>query len=373
MMQWPIDSEKPHHWVASRWLSFTLLAGGGVHTLACWLALQLDFFRGTPSDFYLLFALIWTCNLALLALGLCGAFGRLKDSQISAIVLCWSTLTVLVSAFFVDQIRLCIMVFFFAIVQAGVFHASRRLLIGLGVFAVAGYGAILMMVHLLYPTMVEWGTELVQWLAFAVVTAGAMILAVDIATLRRVVTLRNRQLAAIATRILNMAMHDELTDLYNRRHAIERLGKLRELASRGGLSLYVAYLDLDHFKRINDNHGHGVGDEVLMRFAALLKQHFSNRDFAARIGGEEFLLVLVNADAHAAKQRLDALLEAWRSTRFEGHSTIVMTVSAGLAEFRLQESLTEWLARADAALYQAKSQGRDCVCLAQDAAPEALS
>lgn len=365
MMQWSTDSQT-HHWATGPWLVFTLLAGGSVHTLACWLALQLDFFRGTPADFSLLFGCIWAGNLLLLVLGLSGAAGRLTESQTSAVVLCWSTLIVLISAFFVDQIRLCIMVFFFAIVQAGVFHATKRLLIGLGVLAVSGYGVILLAVHLLYPTMVDWGTELVQWVAFTVVTAGAMILAVDIATLRRIVALRNRQLAAIATRILDMAMHDELTGLYNRRHAMERLGKLRELASRGGLSLQVAYLDLDHFKRINDSHGHGVGDEVLMRFGTLLKEHFSERDFAARIGGEEFLLVLVNASAETAWARVDAFCKTWAATRLAGHPDIIMTTSAGLAEFQPQESLTEWLARADVALYQAKSLGRNRVCQAGD-------
>jgi diguanylate cyclase (GGDEF)-like protein len=373
MMQWPTDPGT-HHWATARWLSFTLLAGGSVHTLACWLALQLDFFRGAPSDFYLLFSVIWAGNLLLLALGLCGAMGRLTERQISAIVLCWSTLIVLVSAFFVDQIRLCIMVFFFAIVQAGVFHASRRLLIWLGVFAVAGYGVILLVVHLLYPTMVDWLTEMVQWVAFTVVAVGAMFLAVDISTLRRIVAVRNRQLAAIAARILNMAMHDELTGLYNRRHAMERLGKLRELASRGGLGLHVAYLDLDHFKRINDSHGHGTGDEVLRRFAALLKRHFSDQDFAARIGGEEFLLVLVNRSADDAWRRLEVLRQEWRETRFDNRPDIIMTVSVGLAEFRLRESLTEWLARADAAMYRAKSLGRNRVCVAGSGEPqEALS
>lgn len=358
-MGWSIRSTDSQSGVPLRWLLFTLLAGGFVHTLACWLALQLDFFRGASADFYRLFGVIWVCNLLLFFVGLRPSLLHLNKHQVIAIVLYWSTLVVLVSSFFIDQLRLCIMVFFFAIVQTGVFHTSRRLLMALGAFAILGYATILMVVHLSYPTLIDWSTELVQWLAFSMVAAGAMFLAVDISTLRRVVAVRNRQLANVVTRIQNMAMHDELTELHNRRSAMEQLAKLRELAGRGEVTLQLAYLDLDHFKQVNDTHGHGFGDVVLKRFAKLLKDSLTQRDFAARIGGEEFLLVFVKSSRDEARERLEAMRQRWQETRFEEHPDMAVTLSAGLSEFCHQESLTEWLTRTDAALYAAKTSGRN--------------
>jgi diguanylate cyclase (GGDEF)-like protein len=368
MMLELVDLESASEKVTWRWLCFTLLAGGVVCTLICWLALQFDFFRGTSAVFEQVFGIIWLCSLTLLCVGGLHRKLHISEDWIIALVLVWSTLIVLISAFCVQQIRLCVMVLFFAIVQAGVFRASRRLLIGLGVLAEVGYGVILLAVHMFFPTMVDWSAELVQWLAFTVVTAGAMFLAVDISTLRVSVVLRNRQLESIADQILDMAMHDELTGLCNRRHAMERLSKLRELAARGGPFLHIAYLDLDHFKRINDDYGHAVGDEVLHSFAKVLRVGLSGRDFAARIGGEEFLLVLVQHKDEEALAHLEFLRERWCSTRLPNHEDIRMTVSAGIAPFRLRESLTEWLARADAALYQAKALGRNRVCMASDQA-----
>lgn len=358
-MGWSLHSTEPRAGVPLAWLAFTLLAGGIVHTLACWLALQLDFFRGGGPVFYRLFAVIWVCGLLLFVLGLKPSLLRLNKSQVIGIILCWSTLVVLVSAFFVDQLRLCIMVFFFGIVQTGVFHATRRLLIFLGVFATLGYALILVVVHLFYPTMIDWSTELVQWLAFTGVAAAAMFLAVDISTLRRVVEVRNRQLTSIVTRIQNMAMHDELTGLHNRRSAMEQLTKLRELAGRGEISLHIAYLDLDHFKRTNDTYGHGFGDVVLKRFAVLLQENTTKRDFVARIGGEEFVMVLVKVTADEALARLERLRTQWQENRFDEHPELVMTLSAGMGEFCQHESLAEWMTRADTALYEAKTGGRN--------------
>ncbi len=346
------------------WLFFTILAGGLVHTLACWLALQLDFFRGNDADFYQLFSVVWGGNILLLAAGATGLLWRFKQDTITLLVLGWSTLVVLVSAFFVDQIRLCIMVFFFAIVQAGVFHASRNMLITLGIIASLGYLVSIVVVHTLYPSLVELTAELSQWAAFTLVTVGALVLAVDITTLRHAVVAKNNALTHLMERVRTMATHDELTGLYNRRYAMERIGKLLGLAERNNIPLYLAYLDLDHFKQINDTYGHAFGDQVLSQFAELLQNNFTGQDFAARIGGEEFLLILVNETRDQARTRLDELRKQWQACRFPDQPDVEITMSAGLGACHQQDSHVEWIARVDRALYQAKQSGRNRLIMA---------
>lgn len=346
------------------WLTYGLLAGGAAHTLACWLMLQLDFFRGSATVFLVLFTFIWLGHLALLLLGSFRRQLRISSELVVGLVLVWSTLVVLASAFFIDQMRLGVMVFFFAIVQTGVFRASRRLLIGIGLLAVLGYGVILLWVHLWYAVAISWQAELNQWLAFSLVTGWAMALALDINELKALLHLRNGQLEDVAKRIIGIAMHDDLTGLYNRRHAMGRLGKLRELALRNGLSLQLAYLDLDHFKQLNDRYGHAFGDEVLTHFADLLRQCASGRDFAARIGGEEFLLVLMETDAASAARQMQAFCRLCGEQRFAEQPDARLTVSIGLSEFDGKQTLAGWLAAADAALYCAKQEGRDRVVAA---------
>jgi diguanylate cyclase (GGDEF)-like protein len=127
-------------------------------------------------------------------------------------------------------------------------------------------------------------------------------------------------------------------------------------------------IDLDHFKKINDEHGHGIGDEVLERFGAILKtvSHRQN-DICARWGGEEFTVILRNCDLHGANVFVERLLRRIREDlvihRKGGH-LIRATASLGVAQRASDESMTELMVRADQAMYEAKRAGRDCVKVA---------
>lgn len=157
------------------------------------------------------------------------------------------------------------------------------------------------------------------------------------------------------------AIEDPLTGLFNRRHLMDAGAALLSLLNRRGESVAVAIVDLDHFKGINDRHGHETGDRVLKGFADLARQQMRAEDIVCRYGGEEFVLVLPGATAAQAVQRLDELLLAFGALRFvdaqgrELHGSF----SAGVAEARgPQDALPALLARADAALYAAKRGGR---------------
>lgn len=152
------------------------------------------------------------------------------------------------------------------------------------------------------------------------------------------------------------ALTDELTGLSNRRHLRE---SLRELAARE-TGLAVALLDLDHFKRVNDEHGHATGDAVLRHFALLLQDRTQRDDLSGRLGGEEFLLVMRQTDRAQAVRRVQALLHALRTCLpLPGLPQLRITASAGLVFPAPGETTGQLLARADRLLYRAKAGGRN--------------
>ena len=171
------------------------------------------------------------------------------------------------------------------------------------------------------------------------------------------------QLLLDLMRARNDAAHDGLTGLANRRSALARLDAEIAQAHRRGQPLTLMTLDLDHFKRVNDDYGHAAGDRVLTEFANVLRESLRLGDLGARIGGEEFIALLPQTEALAALQvaeRIREQCEALRVSSDEG-AAIQFTISIGLAELSAGDDGAALLARADRALYRAKHSGRNRV------------
>ncbi len=164
--------------------------------------------------------------------------------------------------------------------------------------------------------------------------------------------------------IYQLAVHDPLTDLHNRRHFVEMADREIVQALRHGRPLTLCIIDVDLFKPINDRYGHISGDEVLRRIGALVRQQARSGDIAARIGGEEFALLLPECtleDAIATAERLRASVEAARFP-LDGEDQR-LTISIGVATLADGcASRGALMAAADAALYRAKDEGRNRVC-----------
>jgi len=169
-----------------------------------------------------------------------------------------------------------------------------------------------------------------------------------------------------------LATHDPLTGLLNRREFDRILAEECERAARFGDSLALVLLDLDHFKLINDRHGHPVGDAVLREVARRLRAQVRSVDRVLRLGGEEFAFVLVQTDRAGARQVADRAMAAIRGEPVAAGVTIdlVVTASAGVAVLPGDAATAIALvAAADQALYAAKAAGRDRVMVASAAAP----
>lgn len=162
-----------------------------------------------------------------------------------------------------------------------------------------------------------------------------------------------------AARSLAQANTDSLTEVLNHRRGWELLQLDAKRASRYGRALALIFLDLDHFKAVNDTHGHAAGDRVLMTVARELKRHVRGTDLLIRWGGEEFVVVCVETDLAQARQLTERLRAAVATAAVRG--VVGVTASFGVAELGPGESAQVLLDRVDDRLYTAKSLGRNQV------------
>lgn len=176
----------------------------------------------------------------------------------------------------------------------------------------------------------------------------------------------SEELARLNKALEELAVRDPLTGLLNRRYLDEAMVREIAQAERSGQAVSFVLIDLDHFKRLNDMHGHRAGDAVLQAVGALLAQSIRAGDLACRYGGEEFLLVLPGTSAEVALERANALRKSLAGLQLRaGAERVGVTLSAGIATYPDHGATCEALIHeADAALYAAKASGRDCVRLA---------
>jgi diguanylate cyclase (GGDEF)-like protein len=180
---------------------------------------------------------------------------------------------------------------------------------------------------------------------------------------RRTVDLEREKGELMRTReqMRHYAEHDDLTALWNHRIIVERLRIEVDRSRREGLPLSIILADLDFFKRINDTYGHPAGDQVLKEASAIFQRMVRSYDWVGRYGGEEFLLILPGSGYMHARQRAEDLRMAFETACVrEGEGAISLTASFGVAS-GFPASHEELIREADAALYRAKNNGRNCV------------
>lgn len=178
---------------------------------------------------------------------------------------------------------------------------------------------------------------------------------------------RKRYMDALRTRLdqsLELAITDQLTGLYNRRFLTAQLAPLAQRAQCGGDPVSVMIVDLDHFKRINDTHGHDVGDAILREFAVRLATNVRPSDFACRFGGEEFVVIMPRTTGDVACLAAERLRRHICAAPFQTprlSAPLDVTISVGVASAEAGDDSDALLKRADEALYDAKNAGRNRV------------
>ena len=164
--------------------------------------------------------------------------------------------------------------------------------------------------------------------------------------------------------IYRMMITDGLTGIANRRKLDEALENEFLRAKRYGRPLSIAILDADHFKKVNDTHGHIVGDFVLKKLATLFQQNIRREELLGRYGGEEFVVVMPEVDSSGAFQLAEKLRKTVESTVFKsGEAELPITISVGVATLGAEESVKAFIDTADQALYKSKEDGRNRVTI----------
>jgi diguanylate cyclase (GGDEF)-like protein len=213
------------------------------------------------------------------------------------------------------------------------------------------------------PTSTIAGQALV-WATVLGVLLRAIGVADFVSGLRRRLHEKNDALRVALARIEILAHSDELTGLSNRRSVMQWLGEHLPLCERTRQPVTIALLDIDFFKRINDDFGHHTGDRVLEAFAHCASAALRSTDRLGRFGGEEFILVLVSTSLQEAMEPLERMRARVAACDWSNiDPALRVTVTIGAAAYRHGDTINDLLVRADVALYRGKASGRNCVVL----------
>lgn len=170
----------------------------------------------------------------------------------------------------------------------------------------------------------------------------------------------NLETLELLAKLRDTTYRDYLTQLFNRRYLFEKAEKQFRAAKSAGHSITMCVMDIDHFKRINDSHGHHAGDTVLRTISALFHEHFPDC-ITFRLGGEEFGLITLNIPFEVTLSRIEQFQQDLKDTPMDLGHPVYVTASFGVTD-ELTDQLDEMLQAADRLLYQAKQQGRDRIC-----------
>ena len=250
------------------------------------------------------------------------------------------------------------------ILMFGIFGLTTRQMLGVLVYSLVAFGVASGVVAASdepdYPPVVA-----AAYVGMVVVVLlSSTFLTTRVQSTREHLRRQKAELAQALEQIRQLATHDDLTGLLNRRAMLDRMQLEQRRSLRSGSPLLIAQLDIDHFKVVNDTHGHAAGDLVLQSFADTVRRNVRDTDVLARWGGEEFVLLLCDtpaADAVALMERLRQAVQAMQVPVAHSGQPITVTVSIGLARHTPADPLAGTLERADRALYAAKAGGRNRV------------
>lgn len=283
---------------------------------------------------------------------------RLRDPSMTEMQLMVSMFAAMVLISQANEARGALLMFLPVPLLFGVLRLNFRQMGRVGIVGLAAYAGVIAVIAINQPERVRLSLEMLNLMSLAAVMVFVCLMCGYISKIRA-------DLASAVAKIGELAHRDSLTSLFNRRNLMEKLdleiARCHRQKCRG---ITLCMVDLDHFKRVNDTFGHPVGDEVVVSVAKCLRESIRVVDYVARYGGEEFI-VLMDADsdnlALAICERIRAQVGQLRITALQELS---ISVSIGIASLAMGESSASLIERADKALYLAKMDGRNCICMA---------
>ncbi len=292
---------------------------------------------------------------------------RFADPSLTVPMIAAAIITLAFVIYYAGQARSVFLLIYLMPFLFGVFRLSTRALLILTLSTITLYLAAILAILRYKPETLDLRLEIVQWIVLCVVLTWFAFMGGYISRLRRILAENNARLETAFKTIQEMSVRDELTGSYNRRYLMQILVQEKNRIDRGGREMAVGIMDVDFFKRVNDQYGHLAGDEVLRVFSQEAQRSLRTSDFFGRYGGEEFLIILTQTPLDGAQVIADRFRQALEAIRFpEIDAALRVSVSIGIAQYSPGEEVVQTLARADAALYKAKHLGRNRVELAAD-------
>ncbi len=289
---------------------------------------------------------------------------HLADPSMTMPQMMVAALGAMTGIYFTDVVRGVMLLAYIVTILFGVFRFRMRHYIAYTFFSMASYSLVIWLLCKYHPEHINLKIELLQWVVLGAVLIWFSIVGAYISGLRKKISHANRELQSALNIINELAIHDDLTKVYNRRHLFEELQRQKALADRGKNVFSIAMVDLDHFKRANDTYGHLMGDEILKHLIQTVKHEIREADCLARYGGEEFIIVMSSTDIKEAEECAQRVKKTVEKLKFPGFpESFGITISIGITVYKPVESIEQLIARADAALYRAKTSGRNQVVL----------
>lgn len=341
---------------------------GAAHTLICWLGLQQGYFWLSTGTWWLLTLAAWIGYVGFPWLIYRNYNLKFKDPSLTRLQILWYVGFNSLFLYFAPDMRAILCMHFFVVMLFGIFRAQPKGFAFLVALLLSAYFLPLFAHLILRPAAgIDFKFEFLLAIGFSFILLGIGLVGMEISRLRHALKQRNLALNEAMHKISSMAITDELTTLCNRRHLMNILRRQKGLADRGDYDFTLCFVDLDYFKRINDTFGHQAGDKTLQAVAKVLQASVRDVDYVARLGGEEFVLLLVRTglrDAAQVAERVRIAIEMLDLSDIE--TGLKLTVSQGIAQYQRSESIEEVMHRADLALYEAKRCGRNCIITEAD-------
>ncbi len=286
-----------------------------------------------------------------------GAVQRIRQRTLKLAIVTTALVCMLGIFYLAPVTQILLTPFAFVAIAYGIFTVPRRTCLALATGVMFAYALIVWLHYAQQQNGALLRLELMHLLALLVSLPAFIVLMGKVQRLYRSLYQASRKIKNIQ----EDAQRDTLVGCFNRRYVLAALEEQKQLADESGIPLCLAVLDLDHFKRINDELGHLGGDEVLRTFSRIAQQGVRGGDVFGRYGGEEFLLIFPGTSLLPALNTCERIRAQVETYAWTGLLKGRVTVSIGVTQYVLGESVLEFFSRADTAMYMAKEGGRNQV------------
>jgi diguanylate cyclase (GGDEF)-like protein len=340
----------------------TLIASVGsfLYSLVILICYKLGYVLIDGQQLMIIISVFWVGHIAAVSFVYRQHRKRVLVLDMTLLHMVWAILFVSIVLYHTVDIRPALMMAYLTILPFGAFRLHWRGFFGITLFTLSCYALALFLLQQSRPGHWSPEVEVIIGLTFLLAMLGYCTVGHEFSVMRDRLSDSNDRLKRALVKIEELAITDELTGLYNRRHLMNVLEQQRAITNREGSSFVLAFIDLDNFKRVNDGYGHGTGDDLLRQFSELLQDSVREIDLVSRYGGEEFVLLLSGVEIETATIVVERIREAVEVLPFT-QMNLAMTISVGITEYKAPEAVAETLDRADKLLYVAKQFGRNRV------------